>query len=125
MKIALVCQSLEPGRSGVGDYTWRLAAALGKMGHDATVVSFWDGFVKAEVNGERLVGCESVRFHRLPEAANGAATRVSQLLEKLKSAWIASCGAAATAQLGAAVLEATAEEWIRQQWKPRKGGKAR
>jgi ParB-like chromosome segregation protein Spo0J len=65
-----------------------------------------------------------------PEPAEEASTVLRGLLDAAGLNWRAKCGDAATAQLGAAVLESLAEEWIRQRWepldkKPRKGGKAR
>jgi hypothetical protein len=73
MKISLVCQTIEPGRSGVGDYTWRLAGALQSLGHETNVVSFWDSFVESKVSGQRHRGKSEVRFLRLPANSDGGA----------------------------------------------------
>jgi ParB family transcriptional regulator, chromosome partitioning protein len=61
-----------------------------------------------------------------PEAAPAeeASAVLRELLRKLASAWKASCGRSATGQLGAAVLEAVADEWMRETWwKAEKRGK--
>jgi len=48
-----------------------------------------------------------------PESAGDVLKR---LLEKTKSAWKASCGFQASPQLGAAILESVAAEWLTQSW---------
>jgi hypothetical protein len=54
-----------------------------------------------------------------PEPSESAAAVLRELLAKTKSAWMASCGPAATGSLGASVLEAVADEWIRESWWPK------
>ncbi len=44
MKIIFVCGSLEPGRTGVGDYTRRLAVELNKNGHQTALMALNDPF---------------------------------------------------------------------------------
>jgi hypothetical protein len=52
-----------------------------------------------------------------PRTVESAADVLKRLLEKTKSAWRATCGHAATAQLGAAVLESVSAVWMTEQWK--------
>jgi len=59
-----------------------------------------------------------------PEPAVEASAVLREMLAKLKRAWQASCGKAATPSLGAAVLEAVAEQWLNETWTDR-GGKTR
>jgi len=42
MRIAFLCNGLEPGRDGVGDYTRRLAAECIRQGHDCRLVGLSD-----------------------------------------------------------------------------------
>ncbi len=68
MRILFICNCLEPGRDGVGDYTRRLAAQLILMGHNAAAIALNDDFVTQvpEQNGE----AEAANFNifRLPAA---------------------------------------------------------
>ena len=42
MRIAFLCNGLEPGRDGVGDYTRRLAVECVRQGHECCIVAFND-----------------------------------------------------------------------------------
>lgn len=54
--------------------------------------------------------------HPDPDPAEEASGALKRLLEAAKDRWQAICGPAATAQLGAAVLEAVAADWVTQTW---------
>lgn len=45
MKILFLCGSLEPGKDGVGDYTRRMASALIRFNHQATIVALNDPYI--------------------------------------------------------------------------------
>jgi hypothetical protein len=66
MKIAILCEGIEPGRSGVGDYSWRLGAALQSRGHEVKLLGFSDRHVQDSVSGARTVGEGDVAYVRVP-----------------------------------------------------------
>jgi hypothetical protein len=84
MRITFVCDTLEPGRSGVGDYSWRLAAAIAAMGHQTRVLSFADSYVSEASMGVRQQGSQAVRFCRMPRSD---AEQVGCRLEAWPSDW--------------------------------------
>lgn len=45
MNIAIVCSCLEPGKDGVGDYTYLLASKLDNLGHIVYLISWNDRYV--------------------------------------------------------------------------------
>ena len=68
MKLVLISGQLEPGKGGVGDYTWTLASALKQRGIDARVLAFSDPFVSVPAQGTRLLCGQEITFDRLPLA---------------------------------------------------------
>ncbi|ANE49258.1 glycosyltransferase [Flavisolibacter tropicus] len=66
MKITFLCGSLEPGRDGVGDYTRRLAGELVRSGHQISIVSIFDSFIKDELIGKQCVDEVELTVLRLP-----------------------------------------------------------
>lgn len=45
LNVLFICGSLEPGKDGVGDFVWRLASRLVKLGYSCACVSLNDDFV--------------------------------------------------------------------------------
>lgn len=70
MKIVLISGQLEPGKGGVGDYTWTLASALKQRGIDAGVLAFSDPFVSVPAQGARLLRGKEITFDRIPASLN-------------------------------------------------------
>ncbi|WP_157278344.1 glycosyltransferase [Olivibacter sitiensis] len=66
MKITFICGSMQPGKDGVGDYTRRLAAALIKLGHQASVIALYDKEVRIETSIEQEQEGVTVPVLRLP-----------------------------------------------------------
>ncbi len=64
MRILFICPSIEPGRSGVGDYTVGLAAAADSIGARTQVLAFADS--GAEAGGETTWCGQQVAATRLP-----------------------------------------------------------
>ncbi len=89
MKIAFLSETLEPGRSGVGDYSWRLGAALQARGHTVKVVGFADRHLEAREEGVRHVTCEEISYSRLPLtiSSNLRWRMLIDLLEAWKPDW--------------------------------------
>lgn len=83
MRIAFCCNTLEPGTSGVGDYTLRLSAALKKQGWETCAISFNDSFVKEELTEERKTGNDALPISRIPSSLN-ARVRSSMVVKHLQ-----------------------------------------
>jgi hypothetical protein len=66
MNILFLTGTLEPGRSGVGDYTALLSAECIKMGHDCRIVALQDSYIQQTTQVERQVGNVKVPALRLP-----------------------------------------------------------
>ncbi|NCD67816.1 glycosyltransferase family 4 protein [Mucilaginibacter agri] len=49
MRIAFICGSLEPGKDGVGDYTWRLAKSLHALGVQIAVIAANDSHIQTVI----------------------------------------------------------------------------
>lgn len=49
MRIVFLCGCLEPGQDGVGDYTRRLAAELGRQGHEVNLIALHDRRITSAV----------------------------------------------------------------------------
>jgi hypothetical protein len=84
VKIAFINSSAEPGKDGVGDYTYSLAAALRELGHSVLVIALRDRWLAdpahvithdnaGGVSVERLPACLP-----LPERINRAAARLKE-----------------------------------------------
>lgn len=89
MKIAILCEGIEPGRSGVGDYSWRLGAALQSRGHEVKLLGFSDRHVQDSVSGARTVGEGEVDYVRVPSARPVPArwNEVVETLARWKPDW--------------------------------------
>ncbi|MEP6747112.1 MAG: hypothetical protein ABJB86_05285 [Bacteroidota bacterium] len=90
MKILFICGALEPGRDGVGDYTRRLAGAIGLMGHEATVIALYDPYVIEETIADQLSDGQSVHVLRIPQQSTGVSRwlRVQEWTNAFKPEWI-------------------------------------
>jgi hypothetical protein len=84
VKIAFINSSAEPGKDGVGDYTYSLAAALRELGHSVLVIALRDRWLAdpahvithdnaGGVSVERLPACLP-----LPERIDRAAVRLKE-----------------------------------------------
>ena len=84
VKIAFINSSAEPGKDGVGDYTYSLAAALRELGHSVLVIALRDRWLAdpahvithdnaGGVSVERLPACLP-----LPERIDRAAARLKE-----------------------------------------------
>ena len=68
-KILFICGSLEPKKSGVGDYVAKLATSLSKLSFSCTCVSLVDNFVSCPTTTFEF--CDAVgkiKFHRIPSS---------------------------------------------------------
>jgi hypothetical protein len=76
VRVAIVCTCAEPGRDGVGDYSFRLAAGIAGEGHEAVVIAVNDHLVA----GPEPVSTthSGVRVIRLPAVAS----------EEQRGAWL-------------------------------------
>jgi hypothetical protein len=66
MKLLLLCPSLEPGRSGVGDYTRRLGAECIRQGFPAVAASLHEAGLSHPVDEDQTDSSTPVRVLRLP-----------------------------------------------------------
>lgn len=75
-------------------------------------------------DGEVATVAEAIAEPELPEEpADQASDALRRALARVKDGWRRECGPAATAPLGAAVLEAVAAEWLTENWGRAKGKK--
>jgi len=72
MKVVFICGALEPGRDGVGDYTRRLAVALGAAGHEVSVIAINDKFIQQVSEGVQYSDGRSVDVLRVPSSCSDA-----------------------------------------------------
>jgi hypothetical protein len=49
MKLLFIAGRLEPGKDGVGDYTWELAAECARRGHPSSLLSLNDPWIKGPI----------------------------------------------------------------------------
>lgn len=89
-RLLFVCPSIEPGRSGVGDYTVGLAGAVCGLGQYSKVLAFADPGVETVQKATMTVGQELLETIRIPVAAEASALRclVTQELEEYAADWI-------------------------------------
>src|ERR1700744_127282 len=66
MKIAFICNSIEPGKDGVGDYTMRLAGELISQGSAIAVLALNDKYVGEVFTGIQRSGNIDVPIMRIP-----------------------------------------------------------
>lgn len=69
MKLLFAAGCLEPGRSGVGDYTRLLAAACTRLGHECHLIALNDSWVSEMHEGSVHVSGSILPVVRLPERA--------------------------------------------------------
>lgn len=86
MKIAFITGSLEPGRTGVGDYTRLLAAACQRMGHEVRTIALEDMHTPTNWEGQQ----DGIPCLRLPkEAALASRMKMAaRFLELFEPEWI-------------------------------------
>lgn len=68
MKVLFICSSGEAGRDGVGDYTRRLALALGERGHKAVRVGINDRHTENAPLWDRATSAAAPELIRFPES---------------------------------------------------------
>lgn len=66
MKIIFICGSLEPGRDGVGDYSFRLAGELINQGQQISLIALNDPYVTQTIEEKQACGKSQVKVLRLP-----------------------------------------------------------
>ena len=86
LKILFVCNCLEPGMDGVGDYTRRLAGELAATGHSCSLLSLADSRVQTVTTGK----FGSLSFLRLPATDSWAerVRRAKDFCEGIAPDWI-------------------------------------
>lgn len=68
-KILFICGSLEPNKSGVGDYVAKLATSLNKSAFTCTCVSLVDNFISyPTITFENCDVAGKIKFHRIPSS---------------------------------------------------------
>jgi len=77
MVILFLTGSLEPGKDGVGDYTRRLAAACGRLGHECRLIALNDSHLDGPV--QTIESVEGVELHTLRLPATLTWARRSEL----------------------------------------------
>jgi len=70
LRIAFICGCIEPGKDGIGDYTFSLAAELVKAGHYCIVISLKDRFVNEITNSARFLETTQPEYARFPITLN-------------------------------------------------------
>ncbi len=66
MRIAFMSTCLEPGKDGVGDYTWDLASACAALGHDCSLIALNDRHVTSPLEETRDATVTPLDILRLP-----------------------------------------------------------
>ena len=86
MKITFVTGSLEPGRTGVGDYTRLLAAECRRLGHEVQIIALNDLFTPTRWDGK----LDDVAAIRLPGSLTWEDrwTRAARAIEQFDPEWI-------------------------------------
>ncbi|MBT4224505.1 MAG: glycosyltransferase [Opitutae bacterium] len=86
MKIIFITGSLEPGRTGVGDYTRLIAKACAGLGHQIQMIGLNDLFLTNEWEGEM----DGIRSLRLPDALTWEYRwqKASRFIDKFGPDWI-------------------------------------
>lgn len=89
MKIVFLCGCLEPGRDGVGDYTKRLATELINQGHNATVISLNDTFIREVFEGYEQSNIDLLLLRIPSNLSNRRKTQlVKEWIKKYDPDWI-------------------------------------
>jgi hypothetical protein len=68
MRIAFLCGSQEPGRDGVGDYTFGFAEELVLQGHEVSIIALRDKFIGQPAESHKLPE-SGIRILRVPAAS--------------------------------------------------------
>jgi hypothetical protein len=87
MKILLLCNGLQPGRDGVGDYTRLLAGEWARLGHDCGIIALNDPHLAAPAEGVIEAGRKKITCLRLPSASSW--TRRAEQVRNFRSRFIA------------------------------------
>ena len=66
MRIVFICNCLEPGRDGVGDYTRRLGEQIVVLGHNAAAIALNDDFVSAYDTDNASAPTGKLQILRIP-----------------------------------------------------------
>ncbi len=66
MKVAFLCNSIEPGRDGVGDYTRRIASELINQNYTVHIIALNDQFIINEVVDNENINSNVLHILRLP-----------------------------------------------------------
>mgnify|MGYP001380750152 CR=1 FL=1 len=86
MKISFVTGSLEPGRTGVGDYTRLLAGACRELGHEVQTIGLNDHFIPSKWEGLQ----DDIPCLRFPESLTWEYKwqRASRFVDKFDPDWV-------------------------------------
>jgi hypothetical protein len=86
-RVLLICPGLEPERDGVGDYSYRLAEELAKLGVECAVLALNDHLVGHEVTSEKH---QPIRWLRLPSSMPSALryARAAAFLSEWRPDWV-------------------------------------
>jgi len=83
MRIIFICGSLEPGKDGVGDYSFQLAKELLNEGHQVSLIAFYDKHILKDIEEQRQPDELKIAILRLSSSSLSDATRLTK-----SSAWI-------------------------------------
>jgi hypothetical protein len=86
VRLLFFCSTLEPGRDGVGDYTFRLALESAQRGHACAIVALHDSFVSRETEQ----GFGPLRIVRMPIATEMAIRleRARACVDEFEPDWV-------------------------------------
>ena len=86
MKVSFVTGSLEPGRTGVGDYTRLLAGACRELGHEVQTIGLNDHFIPSRWEGLQ----DDIPCLRFPESLTWEYKwqRANPFVDKFDPDWI-------------------------------------
>ena len=90
MRIVLICNCLEPGRDGVGDYTGRIGTQLVSMGHNVVAIALNDEFISSP-NADAVTGeIDKLKISRIP-ASLSLKDRIAiakKLIDDFNPGWV-------------------------------------
>lgn len=90
MRILFICPTVEPGRSGVGDYTVGLAASAASAGAETHVLAFAESSIESPSSGVVNFGAESAATTRVPRSCLSKQLRhaITTALTEIRPDWI-------------------------------------
>lgn len=90
LNVVFICGTLEPGRDGVGDYTMKLASAITKLGHTASILSLNDGYIDNNLDGGLRSNIDFVNVLRLSDriAERARCNLAINWIEEIRPTWL-------------------------------------